>query len=287
MIIKFSKISKRLENNLLLSVALLMLCALPMKVSAQHNTHQFQIFFAQGKHTIDSTYLNNSRELSNFDTLFRDVDLSAVSSIQISSTSSPEGLSSFNRYISVKRGESVSNYIKQIYSIPDSLIVVNSKSVDWNMLVSMVGEMDVPYKEEVVEIIENVEEETWRKVKPSDVYLTLTDSRNHQLKSLRGGVAYRYLEEYIYPQMRQSTIISVVYKPLEPMMTREFELLSFHTPLLELPELKSLATQQYTVSPKRQKSEQNRKTIFALKTNLAYLGAGVTNIGVEILWVKR
>ena len=203
--------------HLLSTVAMLLLLS-HGEASAQRREHRFQILFENNEYSIDSSYLTNPQGLLRIDSLFKDLDIKNIESILINSTTSPEGRVSLNRKLSINRTKSARAYLQNNFSIPDSLIHTTSGGIGWDELLVLIEQHDVPYKNEVKEIIKNTPEETWRRIKPTDRWLSLVDSRNKRLMDLRGGVPYRYMMKHIYPLIRQATIVTIIYKPLEQLL---------------------------------------------------------------------
>ena len=45
----------------------------------------------------------------------------------------------------------------------------------------------------------------------------------NQLMNLRGGVPYRYMMEHLFPEVRQSAVITITYKKLDPIEVKPIE----------------------------------------------------------------
>ncbi len=242
---------------------------------------QVEINFEVNNAEIDENYLNNAETLSLARRQIRDLcsDSSVViSKVIIDSYASPEGIRRHNDKLTCERAESVVDFIKSISNIDDSLIISTSKGVSWDMLKVKVMESEVTNKDEIIEIIDNVPVETWKRIKPTDKWCTLVDSRNKQLMDLAGGEPYKYMLENIYPCMRQSSLITLYYKEQHEASRVLESLGDTLTPIVAM-EPVDIVIAEDTIA---EVPELVKKPLFALKTNLLYDAVSVINIGIEV-----
>lgn len=187
----------------LISLSLSMLL-LPLSAQTQNKNDLFR--YEIGKSNIDTSLFNNlvsARNLKSFfDEIKNSTDIS-IKKVEISSSASMEGDVISNKRLNHRRNETVKNILMHMSGIADSLIVCIDKGIAWNELRAMVDTSHMQYKEEVLYIIDNQPEETWKNG-------TLVDSRNKHLMDLRSGNPYRYMSKAFFPFFRY-TKIKIVY----------------------------------------------------------------------------
>ncbi len=246
--------------------------AFAINVYLHELSRQVEIIFDQDLYVVDPTVMNNAKSFKVIDENFQD-SLNLISEIYIESYASPEGEKKHNQTLSENRTNATINYLKSKYAISDSMITSHSGGVAWDQLKQIVAVSNLKYRYEVLSIIKNVPEETWRKKNPKDKYSTLVDSRNKHLMDLRGGRTYNYMLEHIYPQLRYSSIVTITYEKREI-----FE--PFDTTLI--PQSPELATIEPELVEPEPGTKQERLPLFAVKTNLLYDVLAVPQIEVEV-----
>ena len=257
-----------------------------------------EIAFALGSSVLNAEIGTNKATLASFtqniNELLQDSTVT-IEKITITSKASPEGGVAYNKHITQKRSNSVRAYIKEHINIPETLFVINNIGTEWNILQDLVAESNIEKKSEILYIINNVPEETWVKVKSTDRWLTLTDSRNKHLMDLHFGIPYRQMEKDIFPEMRSSSIATIYYRcketqtaPKEEIIIKEEQKAAKPTEPKKQTEPKEPTASETATTPLSTcEPDREKKPLFALKTNLLYLGAGVINIGVEIPLGRR
>lgn len=259
----------------LLLVALLLL---PAAASAQADntitaadTVGVKVYFRQGSSTLQPAFRDNSVRLDEFMRRVSEMHADStarLNSIDIVAYASPEGPYALNRKLARKRAENISAYLRgNMPFLSGSLFNVQPKGIDWNGLAAMVEASDMRYRSEVLNILRNVPETTYRNGK-------LVDSRLKRLMDLRGGRPYNYMLEHFFPELRSAGAYVVcdfvriaqpaipINKPNEPNESNGANGVDAAIPVAtELPE-----------------RDYDR---WAIKSNALYLAAGVTNIGGE------
>ncbi|MFI3266654.1 MAG: DUF3575 domain-containing protein [Rikenellaceae bacterium] len=252
-------------------ITLLLLC-MTSYGQAEQKSKEFKIYFEHKSHIIDVDFNGNRavlNELSDFIAKLQQDSLTNISKIEVSSSTSPEGGRTLNDKLSESRSSSIYDYLTQSTSVPQNVIVLQSTGIDWQGLENLVAASDMQYKDEVLEILNNVPEETWSRVDPSDRWLTMTDSRNKHLMMLRGGRAYNYMFDAMYPELRQGTVATIYYerKPQpKPQPKPEPRPEPKPEPVVEQPAAPVIVS----------------KPLFALKTNLLFDAATLINVEVEV-----
>lgn len=262
----------------LLLVAMLLL---PVAASAQSDntittadTVGVKVYFRQGYSRLQPAFRGNGIRLDEFMRRVSEMHADStarLNSIDIVAYASPEGSFTLNRKLARKRAENISAYLRgNMPFLSGSLFNVQPKGIDWNGLAAMVEASDMRYRSEVLNILRNVPETTYRNGR-------LVDSRLKRLMDLRGGRPYNYMLTHFFPELRAAGAYVVcdfvriaqpaipINKPNEPNEANGAN---------EANEVDA-AIPVATELPER---DYDR---WAIKSNALYLAAGVTNIGGE------
>lgn len=141
---------------------------------------------------IDPGYRNNPRELSviysTIDSVKSDADVE-LKSMTFIGYASPEGSYTNNERLARQRAASLSEYVRKLYSFPDSLVRSSYIAEDWDGLEEAVEQGIYADKEGILAIIRD---------KSMDA-----DKREHKLASAY-PVQYKALRENVYPGLRHS-----------------------------------------------------------------------------------
>ena len=266
------------ERFFALPLLLLSLLLLPVAASAQADntittadTVGVKVYFRQGYSRLQPAFRENGIRLDEFMRRVSEMHADStarLNSIDIVAYASPEGSFTLNRKLARKRAENISAYLRgNMPFLSGSLFNVQPKGIDWNGLAAMVEASDMRYRSEVLNILRNVPETTYRNGK-------LIDSRLKRLMDLRGGRPYNYMLEHFFPELRSAGAYVVcdfvriaqpaipINKPNEPNEANGANEVDAAIPVAnELPE-----------------RDYDR---WAIKSNALYLAAGVTNIGGE------
>lgn len=263
----------------------------PTDSGIEKTSKKIEIYFDLNSCVIDSMYMSNGESIQMlFDSITTNSADSTTEMIEvvICSYSSPDGDLTSNGELSQNRTDAIHQHLIDNCSIPDSLITIKSCGVAWDLMRAYVTDSDTPYKIEVVDIIDTVPAETWKRVEAADRWHTLVDSRNKHLMELKYGRPYNHMYRSIFPYLRKSSI-EVIYAhkvveevveivpdstSVEPEITPEVEETIIIEPSEEIVEIVEIVE-----TPKERLS---RNPLFAVKTNLVGLGMGVANIGVEV-----
>ncbi len=264
-----------------LPLLLVLLLLLPVAASAQADntittadTVGVKVYFRQGYSTLQPAFRGNGIRLDEFMRRVSEMHADStarLNSIDIVAYTSPEGSFTLNRKLARKRAENISAYLRgNMPFLSGSLFNVQPKGIDWNGLAAMVEASDMRYRSEVLNILRNVPETTYRNGK-------LVDSRLKRLMDLRGGRPYNYMLTHFFPELRAAGAYVVcdfvriaqpaipINKPNEPNEANGAN---------EANEVDA-AIPVATELPER---DYDR---WAIKSNALYLAAGVTNIGGE------
>ena len=269
------------ERFFALPLLLLSLLLLPVAASAQADntittadTVGVKVYFRQGYSTLQPAFRENGIRLDEFMRRVSDMHADStarLNSIDIVAYASPEGSFTLNRKLARKRAENISAYLRgNMPFLSGSLFNVQPKGIDWNGLAAMVEASDMRYRSEVLNILRNIPETTYRNGR-------LVDSRLKRLMDLRGGRPYNYMLTHFFPELRAAGAYVVcdfvriaqpaipINKPNEANGANEAN---------EANEVDA-AIPVATELPER---DYDR---WAIKSNALYLAAGVANIGGE------
>jgi len=149
-----------------------------------------KFLFRLGKSDLDTTYKDNAQSLKNFVTKIRSVfqdNNYVVTSLKIMSAASPDGTEDINIKLAQDRATSMIRYITSQVKFPDSLIVIDNKGENWSALRDMVESSTMPYRNEVLWVLDNYPNR---------------DIRKNKLILMRGGSSYEYLFKHLFPDLR-------------------------------------------------------------------------------------
>lgn len=234
--------------------------------SASENT--ISIEFRSNRWDMDPAYSDNARKIHN---LLRFLDkaqtnpLLSLCSIKISAYASPDGSLPKNLELSLRRTVSLRNYLHDQCGVPDSLMSFSGSSVPWGMFRDLVAASSYPWRDEALRIM-NI---------GSDSSVIDNTLRMNRLKILAGGGGWQVLCREFFPRLRCAYITILTAR--QP----ELEIIS-NVPADTI-EASDKPAAPPTETPASQIAAKRRNyDCVAIKTNAAYLAAGVTNIGGEI-----
>ncbi|MFI3285627.1 MAG: DUF3575 domain-containing protein [Rikenellaceae bacterium] len=250
-----------------------------------------KIYFDQDSYVIDSNVMQNNEslgELSDYIDRLKSDTLTTVNQINVDSYTSPEGGKSYNQKLSQRRSESIYNYLIDNKGLDASLITKQHSGTAWERLKELLRESSLSSKDELISIIDNTPEETWRRVNDSDPWLTMVDSRLKHLMDFDGGVPYKYMYTQIFPLLRTSSVVTVytttelpvVAAVVEEEVVEEFAVVAETVEVVE-------PTPEPTSVPVAVEDDIDRKLLLAIKTNLLYDLAFTPNIEVEVPFGER
>ena len=150
--------------------------------------------FPVAKTVLDPDFLSNAKALKDIEDAIRlvlDDDWAELGGIDIAGYASPEGNTKQNQQLSVGRAEALKEYIIGKFGFSDDRFNVTAGGEDWSGLRALVADSDMPYRNEVLDIIDNVPQE----------------QRQARLKALAGGRPYRSMLDVLYPQLRDACYI--------------------------------------------------------------------------------
>ena len=255
--------------------------------------YRAEFAFALDSSVLDSKFRANEATFASFtqkiNELLQDSTVT-IDKIIITSKASPEGDVRYNKRLSEKRSNSVKAFIDENVDISLDLLEIHNIGVAWDMLQDMVTESKIENKSEILHIINNVPEETWSRANPTDRWLTLTDSRNKHLMDLHYGIPYRQMEKDFFPSMRSSSVVSIYYRRrLGPVIPKKIDRIERIGEIKKLENLEKAVTDLPFTIPSTPAKEISfeKQPLFAVKTNLLFDVATITNVELEVPVSKR
>lgn len=171
------------------------------------DTLRCRICFPAGCSTIDLSYRNNSSRLNAFVAVIHSrQETAVVHRVSLHSGALPGEIFSLNqRLCQMKRLASLRSILQERLSLPDSVFTITSLGDDWEGLISLVGDSDMPYREEVLRILRNTP--VWETRNG-----VVVNSRKRQLMDLRGGEPWRYMLEHFFPKFHNTSVIECEFE---------------------------------------------------------------------------
>lgn len=180
--------------------------------------------FPQGQSVILPELDRNAAELQKInqtlDEVLNDPNITCRG-IDLKGYASPEGAYAFNTRLSKARTEALENYIHKKYPRLDCPFTVETGSEDWEGLGRWLATSDLPYKEQVVEIIDQVKD---------------PDVRDAKIRQLDGGTVYNRLLKEAYPSLRK-VVYTIRYSVLPFTVEAGKQVLRTHPRQLSLSEM--------------------------------------------------
>ena len=242
---------------------LLSLFALQMRATMKTDTLQTKIYYLQGDSAFNPDLRHNAENLERItDILSR----GRVRSINITSSASPEGNTAQNRKLSELRSQTVISLINLSSIKPN----ISSIGTDWNGLVNLLSDKEVPFSKDLIDIVNNTPE--WITERG-----VVVDGRKRRLRDLNSGKPWNYMLDNVFPELRVSRI-EIVYYPLNDLSVD-------HAPseITERPDLKNIKVGDALIGFKTsdgEKRQTQRISHFAVRTNLLYDAVAVPNLGL-------
>lgn len=249
---------------------------LPALVNAQERTtDSLEVFFRQGYTTWDPNLKNNGQRVREFVERFKklrqDRVMDRIASIRIVSGASPEGSWALNQRLSQGRADRIRGVLRQYIDLPDSIIEIDSRGVNWLGLREMVAASDMQYRDEVLDIIVNTPE-----LDTSRGYNY--ELRKKTLERLHGGRPYAYMYRNFFPPLRSFFLKIVVDWEKYEAIKQEVQIIPTDMSIkVEHTERPVMPVLPYEMP----KPKELPPFYMAVKTNMLYDLAITPNIGVE------
>lgn len=259
----------------------------------QTDTIGVKVYFRQGYSIFEPDFRENGIRLGKFAEQLEKAgadSLVKTGTIHIVGAASPEGIAKMNQRLSEKRAETLIAWLRQNLPLPDSSFSKEGIGVDWKGLTRLVENSEMPYREDVLDILYNTPEWVIRNG-------VVVDGRQRQLGMLHGGQAWWYMEKHFFPELRSSAmeIYCEITVPApapvpeevlpEPDTTGLAGVPAVPADTLQAPDTSAAqepaAVTEPEPAPVAETPSVRKPFYMALKTNMLYDAALVPNAGVE------
>lgn len=249
---------------------------------ADDNCDSLEIHFRQGRHNVDTTYMDNARKLSAFaERIGRNSKISAADIVRVhaSGAASPEGSLQFNRWLSRKRAEAVLSHIFEGETIPDSVVKFTFTGRDWHGLADLVEtDYNLPFHQDLKKLIQEILDAN-TPVEP--------DGAPHlaRLKAFHGGIVYRYLYRNLFPQLRTARlkIWTATDTPTDTASTLLYKETG-RIPEIDAYMVDHLNDNHIPITPNTQREQG---MCAGIHTNLLLCALAMPNLGIDLWLGKR
>lgn len=237
-------------------------------------TTNVKVYFRQGQSGLDTLYHDNGTHLDSLVSHLRAIaadTLREVKTINIAGTASPEGSTWRNMELSEQRAANIVAWLRDRLPFPESTYVTHVLGENWQGLEALVEVSDMPWRDEVLDIIRNTPVWIVRDGK-------VVDGRKRRLGMLQGGEPWRYMERHFFPELRNSgTQVSCEIITLAEPAPADTVFIKDTVHVVHLDTLVLVRRDTVYVPTVAEK----KPFYMALKTNLLYDALLVPNIGVE------
>lgn len=262
-----------MKKNILLLIISVMLT---VTVRGQEVSDTTVVYYRQGWSTIDLSLRDNRAALDGFISRFNAAlqDSSRrLTSFRVDAYTSPDGTDFSNNRLAENRARRLMDYLRSRINLSDLPLTIRSHGVDWAGLESRVATHEVPYKDEVLDVLRNTPEWIY------DEDNRVIDGRKRQLGMLRGGIPYNYLLDNVFPLLRRSCItLSYTVEPIDSPQPQQptgkpAEETVAEQPVTETERVRTEPVVQHEAEPALSlpaKDKRDFRPLLAVKTNLLY-----------------
>lgn len=181
------------------------LSAGPVQFTSDMREKVLIVYFHLNKFDIRKDYKDNANILNQIIAAINVIAESPDSDIRkvlLAGFASPEGYADRNAKLAAGRGEALRSYIMKETRLPYDVFVMHNGGSDWNGLRLEVEKSDIPYRAEVLDIIDNTPE--WD--------ATSKTGRMSRIMKLDNGSVYNRLKRDFFPDLRNAAYIKVYYQ---------------------------------------------------------------------------
>lgn len=171
----------------------------PEKIKERTATATIRITYPVNRSEVLPDFEQNGTELARIDSILRPVasDTATYKILKagIVGYASPEDTYEHNRVLSMRRATEMRNWLAQRYVLPRENISATGAGEDWDGLRKAVVESDMPYRNEVLAVMDRY---------------TIRQGREKYLMELRWGRPYNYMLEHFFPALRRMEL-EIIY----------------------------------------------------------------------------
>ncbi|MGN0238220.1 MAG: DUF3575 domain-containing protein [Lepagella sp.] len=223
----------------------------------------YRVDYRVGKSKIESTYRENAYQLGEIKTYLESIKQDStgkLTEIIFCGYASPEGPIKLNEELADRRRQSIEEYVRRHFDIPEGVTINYVEEIAWSALAEMVAESELPDKEEVLEIINS---NPGKSIKGED-------SRIARLQKLDKGIAWRYITRYMFPRIRNSVVVFKEETGEMLVQTPEGEYLGH----VAIPG-------KIEVIERVSRESEKKRFYMDIKTNMLYDIMALPNLGIE------
>lgn len=247
------------------------------------DTLSVKVYFPQGVSSIIPSFRDNRFQMAAFQARLKGLqnNNAKVTSIIVKTSASPEGGSLRNKELSELRAQSIQKWLLGIEGIDPSLLTIVPVGEDWEGLATRLRSLDQPWRDGALSIVLNTPE--W--VTKNGI---VVDSRKKRLMDYQGGQVWFYLEEHVFPDLRQAGgEISCIFE-YEPTLIVQTvrDTVSIQQTVRDTVYVDRIPPQTLPgEGGKKARSLDGYKPLFAFRTNI--LAIPLANVGLEIPLGKK
>ena len=190
-------------RKLAIIIACLFSC---FSVSAQDKADSLVVYFRQGYSAYEPDYEGNGKRMGKFISRIKELQadsLNKILSVSYLASASPEGARTNNEILAKKRAAAISAYLRKHVSFSDSTIEAVIRNEDYPELTKMVEASDMPYRDQVLEILRTYPTEQM-------INGVLRNPCKTALINLKGGEPWRYMLQHFFPKLRRFKMFVVI-----------------------------------------------------------------------------
>ncbi len=251
----------------------------------QNTADSTRVYFRVGECRIDSVLENNRTSLEDFVGKVRNaVDANNIDRIVVRAYASPDGFNATNVRLSGLRCDALVKYIIENSGVSPDLVEAVPEGIAWTGLRNLVeATPEVPSREKILDVLDNTP--LW----VFDSRGRVIDGRKKQLMQLAAGVPYRWMQDNLFPALRNAVALAVYLKPAgivttDTIMTDSLPQpeTAIHTDTLVMTEIADTTAMAGTPAPTGNTTSEHSHR-FALKTNILYYAVLMPNLEFEWL----
>ncbi len=177
----------------------------PIRFTDDIRDNALVVYFELDRHDLKMEYRNNRNILHQIiaaiNVLTKAED-SEIAAVMLAGFASPEGSIERNQLLGERRGLALRDYITTNTRLRADDFVMHNGGADWNGLRIMIYDSEMPYRSEILGIINHSPE--WDAATGT--------SRMDLIKKVGGGKAYEILRSDFFPELRNTAYIKVYYR---------------------------------------------------------------------------
>lgn len=198
---------KHVRNQLLYAprIGLSAETACPVEYTPRKERRDAFLIYPVNKTVLHPDLYGNRQELAKIDSALQFVRRNPayeIRSVEITGYASPEGSLAHNVKLAEGRAAALRNYLLRQYPLPDTLLTVTPGAENWDELLRILKDFQLPDKQEILDIIA---------AEPD------LDRREARIRQVGTGAAYQTMLSVIYPMLRKNTFtISYISRERTP-----------------------------------------------------------------------